>query len=439
MLRSSVTAAVGVIALGLTSCTAPGSAPAPTKSAKPPMPATISLAVYGSEPVLATYVELVKSFEVQYPKVRVKLQTFSDHAKAMASVVDQAKADATPDLFMVTQADLPQLRSERISRPVDELLGERHLDFGDGYERVALESYSADAHLQCMPTEVSPLVVYYNPALVKLRSLVPPGDRLPNASSGWSFQQFAKAARRASTQRSRGVEVPRDLNHFAPFILSAGGSLVDDPAKPTKLSLETPESLAGLRPLLRLLRRPEHVYTAGELAQRGAVQRFMDGRLGMLVGDRTLTPVIREKPGFLFGTMPMPKLSRNATTAMIKGFCLAKKSEHPDQAADLLAFLSSEDSAKALAKTGYIVPTNIAALRSTAFAQPGGNPRGSAAFTDQMRSVMPMPAGPAWDQVVAATQLPVGQLLVKPVIAPLKPRMVEINALAATYFVKPAS
>ena len=56
-----------------------------------------------------------------------------------------------------------------------------------------------------------------------------------------------------------------------------------------------------------------------------------------------------------------------------------------------------------------------------------------------MRSVMPMPAGPAWDQVVAATQLPVGQLLVKPVIAPLKPRMVEINALAATYFVKPAS
>lgn len=96
MLRSSVTAAVGVIALGLTSCTAPGSAPAPTKSAKPPMPATISLAVYGSEPVLATYVELVKSFEVQYPKVRrVKLQTFSDHAKAMASVVDQAKADAT--------------------------------------------------------------------------------------------------------------------------------------------------------------------------------------------------------------------------------------------------------------------------------------------------------------------------------------------------------
>lgn len=435
MLRWSVTATAVACALGLSSCTAPGAGPEPSKAPAPP--ATISLAVYGSEPVLMTYSALVKSFEVQYPKVKVKLQTFADHATTVASVRDQAKAGTIPDLFMVTQADLAAMRSEGLSRPVDELLGARELDFGDGYERTALETYSADAHLQCMPTEVSPLVVYYNPALVKLRTLVPKGDTPPDASSGWSFQQFAKAARKASTPRSRGVEVPRDLNHFAPFILSSGGSLVDDPAKPTKLTLDTPQSLAGIRPLLRLLRDPDHVYTSGELAQRSAVQRFMDGRLGMLVGDRTLTPVIRTKPGFLFGTMPMPKLTRGATTATVKGFCLAKKSEHPDQAADLLAFLSSEDSAKALADTGYIVPTNIAAIRSSGFAQPGSNPRGSAAFTDQMKSVRPMPASPVWDQVVAATRLPLGQLLTKPLIAPLKPRMVEINTLAAKFFVTP--
>ena len=42
------------------------------------------------------------------------------------------------------------------------------MDFGDGYTRNGLEAFSADAALQCMPTDVSPLVVYYNPRLIEL-------------------------------------------------------------------------------------------------------------------------------------------------------------------------------------------------------------------------------------------------------------------------------
>ena len=42
------------------------------------------------------------------------------------------------------------------------------MDFGDGYTRNGLEAFSVDAALQCMPLDVSPLVVYFNPRLIEL-------------------------------------------------------------------------------------------------------------------------------------------------------------------------------------------------------------------------------------------------------------------------------
>ena len=81
--------------------------------------------------------------------------------------------------------------------PLGEALVNRGLDFGDGYVRPAVVAFSADNDLQCMPDEVSPYVVFYNPKLVHLHQLARPGEAAPSAADGWSWAQFVRAARRA--------------------------------------------------------------------------------------------------------------------------------------------------------------------------------------------------------------------------------------------------
>ena len=51
-------------------------------------------------------------------------------------------------------------------QPVDELLEQRGVQFGDNYQRIGLEAFAADSALQCMPNDVSPYVVFYNKRLL---------------------------------------------------------------------------------------------------------------------------------------------------------------------------------------------------------------------------------------------------------------------------------
>ena len=85
-----------------------------------------------------------------------------------------------PDVFLVSRRDLRWFTESELTRPVDTLLDERGVDFGDVYSRDALEAFSSDNRLQCMPYGVSPQVVFYNEDLVdfvrmELRGLDVPG------------------------------------------------------------------------------------------------------------------------------------------------------------------------------------------------------------------------------------------------------------------------
>ncbi len=85
--------------------------------------------------------------------------------------------------------------------PVDQLLEERGVEFGDSYQRLGLEALSAEQALQCMPYDVSPLVVFYNPGLVPFRRLIETGDSPLTPMTGWTWEQFARAGRLVATER----------------------------------------------------------------------------------------------------------------------------------------------------------------------------------------------------------------------------------------------
>ncbi len=206
MRRRRITAvlAAAVVTLGLSACTPDGATPPAPTVTTATGPIKVTLAVYGPDAVISAYTTIAARFSADNPGITIDIKPYKNHRLAMAALARTEGTAQEPDIFLAGQSDVATLMRTGANQRVDNMLGNQNVDFGDGYERASLEAFSADSALQCMPVDVSPLVVYYNRGLVKLETLRPEGKSQPNPDAGWRFDDFAAAARQASVGAKRG-------------------------------------------------------------------------------------------------------------------------------------------------------------------------------------------------------------------------------------------
>jgi multiple sugar transport system substrate-binding protein len=406
----------------------------PSKSATPTGPTLLTFAVYGPPQVVTAYTKIAADFSAEHPDTVVNVHPYDTHEQAVEALAKQEAAGNPPDAFLADLDDVPGLVETKAVRQLDELLGERHVDFGDGYQRNSLEAFSSDDALQCMPVDVSPLVVYYNTSLVQLSALTTPDQRPISAETGWNLEQFALAARQATRPGVRGVYVAPDLEQVAPFVWSGGGHVVDDLDEPTELTLSDSTSASALEKLLEVVRNPQITFNQAQLAKRSALQRFKTGSLAMMLGYRDLTPQLRAQENLSFDVMPLPRIGTKATTGRSSGLCLSSASKHPEKTADFLAYAVSDDATALLASTGYVVPTNLDVVNSDAFLQPTEMPVSSEVFPAAVRGIHSLPRVSTWDAVEESTARLLTGLFYDPVIDPLEDRLKAIDASSAPLF-----
>src|SRR3546814_15760185 len=86
--------------------------------------------------------------------------------------------------FRSSQRDIAQVAADAKNQPLDELLDSRGADLSDLYKRDAIQAFSFDNHLQCMPYAVSPMVIHYNTDLSDYDALAPQHRDLPVTPDG---------------------------------------------------------------------------------------------------------------------------------------------------------------------------------------------------------------------------------------------------------------
>lgn len=421
-----------LLAGGVLICTAACSGGHPsagaTRTAAPSGPTALTFAVYGPPQVITAYARIAADFSALHPDIVVNIKPYDSHAAARAALDQEIAAHKAPDAFLVSLDDVPGLVTNGSVRRLDQLLGERHVDFGDAFSRSALEAFSSANALQCMPVDVSPLVVYFNTDLIDLARLTPAGSPPINADTGWTLADFAAAAREASGPTTRGVYVAPDIEQVSPFIWAGGGQVVDDDTAPKSLTLSDPQSASGLEQLLEIVRNPALTFDQKQIARSSALSRFETGKLGMILGFRDLVPTLRAQANLNFDVMPLPKLSTKATVGHSSGLCLSSASRRPEKTADFLAYAVSDDAARLLADTGYTVPTNLDVVNSDDFLQPDREPFNAGVFGAAVRSIRSFPTTSTWPSVVGIADPFLTQLFYAPVIDPLGDRLTAIDA-----------
>jgi multiple sugar transport system substrate-binding protein len=311
---------------------------------------------------------------------------------------------------------VPRLVDEELVEPVDGLLEARQVDFGDGYQRGGLTAFAADARLQCMPHDVSPMVVYYNQDLVDLQGLGEEDEEPPTPLDGWTWEMFSEAARQAARGPAGGVYIEPSLGAVTPFVWSAGGEIVDDTQAPSELTFSDGDSREALEQVLALVRDPQVTPTSRELEEQDAVELFTQGKLGMILGTRELTPELRAADDLRFDVMPLPSLGRVRTIADMNGYCISADTDHVETAGDFLAFAVSRKGASITARTGYVVPSNLEVAHSAVFAQESRQPASSFIFNEAVRRAQTTPFSPAWPELTEQVAPAFNRMFYSPVI-----------------------
>ncbi len=426
-----------VLSLGLAACSDDEPAPREKPTAKPTVveePRMLTFGAFGQPAELKAFDQVVDSFNASSQTRQVELVTFNNHEQALEAVL----AGEAPDVFLTPRRDLMQVAEGEVTRPVSLLLDERGIDFGDRYSRDALEAFSYDDDLQCMPYSVSPMVMYVNTDHVDFEKMERRGLDVPSVkddvrSDRWTLAEFAAAAQFA-TRRGKvdGVWIEPTLRGLAPFIYSGGGHLFDDDNDPTSLDFADDGTRSALEQTLTILRDTTLTPSVDELRRSTSLQLFKRGKLAMIAGFRDLVPELRAVEDLSFDTISMPVIDTPATVGDIDGLCISADSEFVSDAADFLAYAVSDAALEIVTRTGYIVPANTEVAGSEAFLWPGREPEHATVFNSAIRGMVIPPLLTTDAELEEAVSPLLDDLVTSPGVLDLELATEEIDNVSRT-------
>lgn len=426
-----------VLSLGLAACS-DDEPPREKPTSKPTsveQPRTLTFGAFGHPAELKAFDQVVDSFNASSQTRQVELVTWNNHEQALEAVL----AGDAPDVFLTARRDLMDVAESKATRPVSLLLDERGIDFGDRYSRDALEAFSYDDDLQCMPYSVSPMVMYFNTELVDFEKMerreldVPSVDEEGVRSDRWTLAEFSAAAQFA-TRRGKvdGVWIEPTLRGLAPFIYSGGGQVFDNDNDPKSLDFAADGTRSALDQTLTILRDTTLTPSADELRDATSLQLFKRGKLAMIAGFRDLVPELRAVDDLSFDTISMPVIETPATVGDIDGLCISADAEFVNDAADFMAYAVSDAALEIVTRTGYIVPANTEVAGSEAFLWPGREPEHATVFNSAIRGMVIPPLLTTGNELEAAVGPLLDDLVTSPGVLDLELATEEIDNASRT-------
>ena len=417
-----------LLALLLSACeSTPGAIPPPEETRSPPVDQSLTFGVFGTENEVAAYESLVEVYNSLYEGATMSVESYPSREIFMGTLRESGEV---PDVFLASGRDLAWLEDGQVLQPVDSLLLERGVDFGDLYSRDAVLAFSAASRLQCMPVGISPMVIFYNTELVDFDTMEARGLPVPDQERvSWGFEAFMAAAEFASKPRggTRGIHVAPTVENLAPFLYAAGGEVYDDPTDPTSLAFSSEDSRSALEEVLPVLRDPRLTLSNEQLRRRSPMEWFTRGKLAMIQGYRSDVPRLRRASGLRFDVIASPTVDRSATVGELTGMCVSGGTANITAAADFLVHMTSSASLRSVASEGYLVPANLEVAVSPAFLQPGLAPDHAQVFTNAVRSIVLPPLIDDEPELELMVSESLEELLTAPILADLEALTTKID------------
>jgi multiple sugar transport system substrate-binding protein len=373
----------------------------------PPATSAISFMVFGDAAEKAAYERLVAEFQQRHPDINVTLIHIpgqSDYRKRLG--IDFA-AGTPADIVLLNYRRYAAFAAKGALEPLGPYLARSTLISPGDFYTEAVDPFTWQGVLMCIPQNISSLVVYYNRDLFRAAGL-------PDPSPDWTWDDFLRAAQAltrdtdgdgVTDQYGLGTDV--SLFRVAPFIWQNGGELADNPQAPTRLALDTPAAREAIQWFVDL--QVKHGVTPNAVAEaaESSESRFLNGRLGMLLNSRRGVPTYRTITDFEWDVAPLPRGKQRAGILHADAYCMAQVSKQKAAAWTFIEFANSVEGQRIIATTGRTVPSLRTVAESSAFLDPQARPANSRVFLDGIPFIRTVPIMETWVDIedLAAEEL----------------------------------
>ncbi len=379
---------------------------------------TISLAFAGDSAELAAYQTLIQAFEAEHPDITIQVRHAPSRQDFEQKLITMFDAGSPPDLLLLNYRRVARFAADGDLVPAGHDILEEDLT-ADFYP-IALQAFTHDGELWCVPQNISSLVVYINQELFDAAGLEPP-------TPGWTWDDFLQTAQRlnAIDDESHGAAIEPNLYRLAPFIWQAGGQIGVNGAE---LLPPIPPNLDTLTWFTQLQTVHQVVPTQLQAQALSAEDRFLTGKVGMFFDSRRLTPILRQSAKFSWDVAPQPTGEQSAGVLHSDGYCLGQ----PPSAATLtfLRFAVSPQGQAIMAQTGRTVPSRVSVANSSAFLDSSAQPANSQVWLDEVSQLQLLPWHPAWVELEKMASAEIEQAFYLAI--PPEEAIVKINDKAET-------
>lgn len=296
----------------------------------------------------------LEQFMQQHPNIKVEYQAVPN-TQYPQKLLTMLAGNAAPDVFFLGATEYRAFQKRGV---LLDLTGNFNKDMSlDDFVPSSAQIMNIDGKIFGVSSCIVSPVLYYNKAVFDKANLAyPPSD----PSKAWTWDEFRDAAKKLTIKDGDKVTQYGAFgfeNFYATTseIMSNGGKLFSDDF--TKMNINTPEVKQVMQSVLELRVTDGAAPTAKTLESIGmkANQMLQTGKVAM-VADGSWALQELATMGFPVGVAALPKFKDAKTHGQAHVHAASAKTAHPQEAWELLKFLSSEDYQIANVKEGLWMP-----------------------------------------------------------------------------------
>lgn len=318
----------------------------------------------------AAYKKVVEKFESDHPGVKVKIITTAadQYATKLKAAITGKSA---PDVFYYDPGDLKAYVNGDVLLNLTQYVNNtKNVDIGKVWQKgVDLYRYDGDkvgqGDIYGLPKDLGPFAMGYNKTMFEKA-----GIPLPDKDKPYTWDEFIKVAQDLTKdtngdgkldQWGTGLNVTWNLQSL---VWSNGADWIDSTR--TKVAIDDPKFAEALQFFADMQNKYKVTPSISEAQTLDTYQRWMQGQIGFFpVGPWDMSTY--EKLPFEYDLIPYPVGSTGQTATWIGslGIGVSSKTKYPEQAAELVMYLTASDEGMKMLSDAKVQIPNLTDMAQT--------------------------------------------------------------------------
>lgn len=359
-------------------------------------PVEIKVTYWGGPEELKIIEDIIVKWQASNPDIKVVLE-HTPYRGYVDKLLTRIAGNAAPDVIC-TEVDLfvTFQTKNALMDLTPYVQSDPEMKISEFYPAI-IDRFTVDGKLYAIPRDVAPFAcVYYNKRLFDEANVPYPTD-------DWNMDDLLDKAKKLTRVDSEGRTTQYGFYAWAwqNFVYAFDGSLVDNVKKPTKCTMDSPGSVAGLKfysDMINVYKVHPSSTAMMNLSMNAAVM-FQTQRVAMFSSGIWETPDLRRGiTDFDWDVVMFPKgpSGKRAFGTGGSGYSVLRTSKHPKEAYEVIKALTNKEAQTYLADTGLAQPAIKEIAESSHWAGDNKPPKNKRMVNDAMKYVVYDPFSTAW-------------------------------------------